>query len=112
MYVAPYRINVGLRWAGHECDVIRDGDHIAIFSGNHLVRAFTADPTRYHQPARQNYTYLSHPRTQTGIMSVSDVPRLDCEMTGLDLENDALVEFAVLVTDERAERPRRRRRGR
>jgi transposase InsO family protein len=51
---APYRINVGLRWAGHECDVIRDGDHIAIFSGNRLVRAFTADPTRYHQPADRN----------------------------------------------------------
>ncbi|WP_027331286.1 IS481 family transposase [Mycolicibacterium tusciae] len=51
---APYRINVGLRWAGHECDVIRDGDHIAIFSGNRLVRAFTADPARYHQPAEPN----------------------------------------------------------
>jgi transposase InsO family protein len=47
---APYRINVGLRWAGHECDVIRDGNHIAIFSGNRLVRAFTADPARYYQP--------------------------------------------------------------
>lgn len=52
--VAPYRINVGLRWAGHECDVIRDGDHIAIFSGHRLVRAFTADPTRYYQPIDKN----------------------------------------------------------
>lgn len=51
---APYKINVGLRWAGHECDVIRDDDHIAIFSGNRLVRAFTADPTRYYQPADSN----------------------------------------------------------
>lgn len=51
---APYKINVGLRWAGHECDVIRDDDHIAIFSGNRLVRAFTADPTRYYQPADLN----------------------------------------------------------
>jgi hypothetical protein len=49
LYVPPYRVNVGLRWAGHECDSIRDGDHIAIFSGNRLVRAFTADPTRRHQ---------------------------------------------------------------
>lgn len=47
---APYKINVGLRWAGHECDVIRDDDHIAIFSGNRLVRVLTADPTRYYQP--------------------------------------------------------------
>jgi len=51
---APYKINVGLRWAGHECDVIRDDDHIAIFSGNRLVRAFTADPSRYYQPADRN----------------------------------------------------------
>jgi transposase InsO family protein len=48
---APYKINVGLRWAGHDCDVIRDGDHIAIFSGNRIVRTFTANPNRYYQPA-------------------------------------------------------------
>lgn len=48
--VAPYRVNVGLRWAGHQCDVIRDGEHITIFSGNRLVRAFTADPTSNYQP--------------------------------------------------------------
>lgn len=52
--VAPYRINVGMRWAGHPCDVIRDGDHIAIFSSNRLVRTFTADPTRYYQPIDKN----------------------------------------------------------
>jgi transposase InsO family protein len=49
LYVPPYRVNVGLRWAGHDCDSIRDGDHIAIFSGTRLVRVFTADPTRRHQ---------------------------------------------------------------
>ena len=49
LYVAPYRVNVGLRWAGHECVSIRDGEHIAIFSGTRLVREFTADPTRRHQ---------------------------------------------------------------
>jgi transposase InsO family protein len=52
--VAPYRVNVGLRWAGHECDIIRDGEHIAIFSGNRLVRAFTADPASSYQPADKN----------------------------------------------------------
>jgi oligoribonuclease len=36
---------------------------------------------------------------------VSDRPQdkivwIDCEMTGLDLERDALIEVAVLVTDE------------
>ena len=32
------------------CDTIRDGDHIAIFSGTTLVRELTADPTRNYQP--------------------------------------------------------------
>jgi hypothetical protein len=50
IYVPPYRVNVGLRWAGHVCDSIRDGEHITIFSGTRLVRELTADPTRRHQP--------------------------------------------------------------
>src|SRR5215218_10217918 len=27
LFIAPYKVSVGLRWAGHECDTIRDGDH-------------------------------------------------------------------------------------
>jgi transposase InsO family protein len=54
LHVAPYRINVGLRWAGHACDVIRQGDDIAIFSGTTLVRELTADPTRQYQPSAPN----------------------------------------------------------
>jgi transposase InsO family protein len=50
LFVRPYKINVGLRWAGHDCVSIRDGNHIAIFSGNRLVRELTADPTRNYQP--------------------------------------------------------------
>ena len=38
LHVAPYHVNVGLSWAGHPCDVIRQGDHIAIFSATTLVR--------------------------------------------------------------------------
>jgi hypothetical protein len=49
LFVPPYKVNVGLRWAGHECHSIRDGNNIAIFSGTTLVRAFTADPTRRYQ---------------------------------------------------------------
>ena len=49
LFVPPYRVNVGLRWAGHTCDAIRDGEHIAIFSSTTLVRAFTADPSRNYQ---------------------------------------------------------------
>jgi transposase InsO family protein len=47
----PYLVNVGRRWAGHTVHVIRDGDHITIFSGTKLVRTITADPTRRYQPA-------------------------------------------------------------
>jgi transposase InsO family protein len=54
LHVAPYRINVGLRWAGHTCDVIRQGDHIAIFSGTTLVRELTTDPTHSYQPSAPN----------------------------------------------------------
>jgi hypothetical protein len=54
LHVAPYRVNVGLRWAGHACDVVRQGDHIAIFSSTTLVRALTADPTREYQPSAPN----------------------------------------------------------
>ncbi|EHB59404.1 Integrase catalytic region [Mycolicibacterium rhodesiae JS60] len=49
IFVAPYKVNVGLCWAGHDCDVIRDGEHITILSGTTLVRSFTADPTRNYQ---------------------------------------------------------------
>lgn len=54
VYVPPYRVGVGVRWGGHDCDVIRQGDHIAIFSGTRLVRELTADPTRYHQRCAPN----------------------------------------------------------
>jgi transposase InsO family protein len=50
LFVPPYKVNIGLRWAGHVCDSIRHGDHITIFSGTTLIRDFTADPTRNYQP--------------------------------------------------------------
>ena len=50
LHVPPYNVNVGRRWAGHTCDSIRDGDHIAIFSGTTLVRELTANPKRRYQP--------------------------------------------------------------
>ena len=54
LFVPPYEVNVGLRWAGHQCDAVRDQDHIAIFSGATLVREFTADPSRNYQPGDKN----------------------------------------------------------
>ena len=50
LFVPPYRVNVGRCWSGHWCHSIRDGEHIAIFSGTTLVREFTADPNRNYQP--------------------------------------------------------------
>jgi hypothetical protein len=49
--VTPYAIGVGRRWSGHFVTAIKDGDHIAIFTGNHLVRDLDADPARRYQPA-------------------------------------------------------------
>lgn len=54
VFVAPYKVNVGLRWGGHDCDIIRDGEHITILSGTTLVRSFTADPTRSYQRGDKN----------------------------------------------------------
>ena len=63
-----------MRWAGHDCDSIRDGDHIAIFSGTTLSGNSTADPSLTTNPV----TSKPHPRTPTSILSavpqiVSDV---------------------------------------
>jgi transposase InsO family protein len=54
VFVAPYKVNVGLRWGGHDCHIIRDGEHITILSGTVLVRSFTADPTRSYQRGDKN----------------------------------------------------------
>ena len=51
-------VNVGRRWAGHTCDSIRDGNHIAIFSGTTLIREFIANPERQYQridPSARTY---------------------------------------------------------
>src|SRR3569832_2357646 len=44
--VARQNIHVGTRWRATPVDVIKDGDHVAIFAGNRLVRALDIDPTR------------------------------------------------------------------
>lgn len=44
-----YLIPIGARFAERPVTAIKDGDHIAIFSGNRLIRELTADPTRRYQ---------------------------------------------------------------
>jgi len=51
-----YRVNVGVAWARQQVTTVKDGDHIAIFKGNRLIRELDADPTRTYQgaePARR-----------------------------------------------------------
>ena len=63
----PYDVNVGKRWVGHHVDVIRDGQDIAIFSANRLVRQLCADPTRKYQPSARPRYDLRGTREQTPI---------------------------------------------
>ena len=60
----PYMINVGNRWIGHPTTAIKDGDHIAIFTGNQLIRALDADPTRRYQPAEPRHRTYRHREPQ------------------------------------------------
>lgn len=50
--VGPYTVNVGNRWNGQPITALKDGEHITIFAGNHLVRVLDADPSRRYQPAQ------------------------------------------------------------
>jgi transposase InsO family protein len=49
--VGPYQVHLGSRWAGTNTTAIKDGNHIAVFTGNQLIRVLDADPTRRYQPA-------------------------------------------------------------
>lgn len=73
LFIAPYKVNVGLRWAGHACDVIRTGEHITIYSGTTLVRSFTADPTRNYQPGdKSTRTYRARePKPASSVYAMS-----------------------------------------
>lgn len=51
MQVARYQVHVGSRWNGSTLDAIKDGDRVAIFAGNHLVRALDLNPDRTYQRA-------------------------------------------------------------
>jgi transposase InsO family protein len=48
--VGPYAVFVGARYKQLPVTAIRDGEHIAIFTGTRLIRALDADPTRHYQP--------------------------------------------------------------
>jgi transposase InsO family protein len=50
--VGPYQIFVGARYKQLPVTVIADGEHIAIFTGNTVIRVLDADPTRNYQPLR------------------------------------------------------------
>jgi len=50
--VGGYHVLVGARYKQLPVTAIKDGDHIAIFAGNTLIRALEADPTRRYQRLR------------------------------------------------------------
>ena len=52
--IGPYRIHLGCRWRSTTVSAIKDGQHIAIFTGNKLIRVLDADPTRRYQPRQQH----------------------------------------------------------
>lgn len=52
--VGYYQVHLGCRWRGTPTTAIKDGNHIAIFTGNHLIRVLDADPNRRYQPAQQH----------------------------------------------------------
>jgi hypothetical protein len=43
-------IGLGARWKLQQVTVIRDGDHVAIYTGNRLIRPLDVDPTRTYPP--------------------------------------------------------------
>jgi transposase InsO family protein len=51
MQAGRFQIHVGTGWKGHTLDAIKDGNRVAIFAGNQLVRALDLDPQRTYQPA-------------------------------------------------------------
>jgi transposase InsO family protein len=61
--VGPYAVFVGARYKHLPVTAIRDGDHIAIYTGNHLIRALDADPTRHYQPLRGSRADHTKPST-------------------------------------------------
>lgn len=67
--LAHQHIHVGAHWRGTPATAIKDGNRVAIFTGNHLIRALDIDPTRQYQPAAQD---LRHNE------GVTDVPRHPC----------------------------------
>jgi hypothetical protein len=57
-----YHVNVGRRWGGLRMTVIRDGDHIAIYTGNQLIRALDANTHSTYQPIDPAHRYQKAPR--------------------------------------------------
>lgn len=54
MPLARFQVQVGRQWKGSRVTAIKDGNRVAIFAGNLLVRALDIDPERVYQPATNN----------------------------------------------------------
>ncbi|HKC29902.1 MAG TPA: IS481 family transposase [Jatrophihabitans sp.] len=67
--VGRFHINVGNAWTGHSVTALRDGDHLAIFSGNHLIRALDLNTSRRYQPAQPRPRTYRHRQPQPQSVS-------------------------------------------
>lgn len=56
VHVGPYDVFIGGRFKELAVTAIRDGNFIAIFAGDTLLRTLTADPTRRYQPLGRTKT--------------------------------------------------------
>ena len=66
---SPWRIGVGVPWAGHHITLYVQGNNAAVFSGDQLVRHLTIDPTRSYQPTGKPRNRPNQPRQPKPIVS-------------------------------------------
>lgn len=65
------------RWKLQQITIIHDGNHVAVYTGNHLIRALDTDPTRTHQPLGKNPDHDMIMSAMSRDTNVNDVPRSD-----------------------------------
>ncbi len=72
--VGPYQVWVGCQRRGQQTTAIKDGQRIAIFTGNRLIRALDADPSRRYQAQTQDHV-KARPRYRCLETTVSPLSR-------------------------------------
>ena len=79
LFVAPYQVNVGLRWAGHDATSSATATTSPSSAAPPWSANFTADPTRNYQPGDKTTRTYRTREPKPHIMGVSDVSRHMCQ---------------------------------